>query len=156
MQILDQNLYDVDKTVNWVHSKYGNDIDLAILGDLGGRVDHGLRQVHYLYLLQPGPAYPHGRVFLVTSQNLTILLKAGFHQIWLRGECDNIIGDNMGIIPIGGPSTITTKGLVHDVKQLEIMLGRIIHRSKIMPGISMIEITTSNPVLFTIDSFPSH
>lgn len=133
-------LYDIDKAVAWVRSNYAHNIDLAILGDLGGRIDHRLRQIHYLYLLQPGPAYADGRVLLVISQNLSILLKPGHHRIWAQGRDGDVIGKDVGIVPIGRPSLITTQGLEEDVEQLEIMLGQRISRNRVSTGISTIEI----------------
>lgn len=147
----DQNFYDLDKALSWVRSNYAANMDVAILGDFGGRVDHGLRQIHYLYVFQPGPAYADGRVFLITSQNLSILLKPGHHQILVQGHDGGIIGKSVGVIPVGKPSFITTKGLHQDAKQLKIVLGERIIRGNVLPGMSTIEIETSDDVLFTID-----
>ncbi|OJZ91239.1 hypothetical protein ASPFODRAFT_41647 [Aspergillus luchuensis CBS 106.47] len=147
----DQNLYDLDKAVNWVRSNYAHDIDIVILGDLGGRVDHGLRQVHYLYLFQPGPAYTNGRVFLVTSQGLLILLKPGHHKIWVQKGDGNAKKRTVGLIPIGKPSLITTNGLEQDVKNLVISMEEKIIRGPVLQGTSTLDIETSDTILLTMD-----
>jgi thiamine pyrophosphokinase len=143
-----QNLYDPDKAVSWVRSNYAPNIDIVILGGLSGRAGHGLRLVQYLF--HPGPTCANGRVFFITSQNLLILLKPSHHQIRVQEGNRDMIKRDLGAIPIGKPSLITTKGLKQE-KQLKITLGGKIIRNHVLPGVSTVEIETSNAVLFTSD-----
>ncbi|KAI0191648.1 thiamine pyrophosphokinase [Astrocystis sublimbata] len=54
-------------------------------GGLGGRVDQGLSQLHHLYLFQQSASYAEGRIFLVSGDSLSFVLKGGKrHRIRVR------------------------------------------------------------------------
>ncbi|CCF45711.1 thiamine pyrophosphokinase [Colletotrichum higginsianum] len=147
----DQYSTDFGKAVSWIRSNHEPAIDIVALGGLGGRVDQGLSQVHHLYLFQPGTDYAHGKLYLVSGQSLTFLLKPGHHSIWVREGGDDVFGKHVGIIPIGGTSYITTKGLEWDVEDWETKFGGHISTSNhVLPETTVVEIATTNTVLFTI------
>lgn len=121
------------------------------LGSLGGRVDQGLSQLHHLYLFQPGPCYELGRVFLLSGRSLTFLLKPGTHHIRVRDGGGDVFGKHVGIIPIGEPSIITTKGLEWDVENWETRFGgRMSTSNHILPETQVVEVLTTRSVLFTV------
>ncbi|KAK1531964.1 thiamine pyrophosphokinase [Colletotrichum paranaense] len=147
----DQYSTDFAKAVSWIRSNHGPETDIVALGGLGGRVDQGLSQVHHLYLFQPGPDYAQGKLYLVSGQSLTFLLKPGHHSIWVREYGEDVFGKHVGIIPIGGTSYITTKGLEWDVENWETKFGGHMSTSNhVLPETRVVEIETTETVLFTI------
>ncbi|OTB10705.1 hypothetical protein K445DRAFT_322724 [Daldinia sp. EC12] len=135
--------------------------DIVCMGGLGGRVDQGLSQLHHLYLFQTSPTYADGRMYLVSGESLSFLLKAGKHRIHVR-EPDAVIGDSVrmsgepfakwvGIIPIKEASVITTKGLEWDVEDwLTEFGGRMSTSNHLLPETTVVEVETTKDVLFTI------
>ncbi len=126
-------------------------MDIIALGGLGGRVDQGLSQIHHLYLFQPGPAYEAGRVFLLSGQSLTFLLKKGKHDIKVREGGDDVFGKHVGILPIGGPSRLTTQGLEWDVTDWETCFGGQMSTSNhVLPETQVVKVEATSDVVFTI------
>ena len=142
-------------------------LDIVAIGGLGGRVDQGLSQLHHLYLFQTDPHYADGRMYLFSGESLTFLLKAGRHRIRVRdhgtgsrdgdgdgdgaGSSGDVFGKYVGILPIGGPSRITTKGLEWDVRDWETRFGgRMSTSNHVLPTTEVVEVETTEEVLFTI------
>lgn len=126
-------------------------VDIVALGGLGGRVDQGLSQLHHLYLFQKEPGYQRGRVYLVSEESVTFLLKAGTHRIRVRDDGEEIFGKYVGVIPIREPSSITTKGLEWDVEDWETEFGGQVSTSNhVLPETEVVEVATTKDVLFTI------
>ncbi|KAH6696009.1 thiamine pyrophosphokinase [Verticillium dahliae] len=148
----DQESTDFTKAVSWARSKNGANVDIVALGGLGGRVDQGISQLHHLYLFQPGPRYEQGRVFLLSGQSLTFLLKPGKHAIHVRdGGGGDVFAKHVGIVPLGEPSVITTHGLEWDVENWETHLGgRISTSNHVLPETKTVIVETTNQVIFTI------
>lgn len=124
------------------------------MGGLGGRVDQGLSQLHHLYLFQTDLNYAEGRMFLVSGESLTFLLKAGGHRIHVRekGKGKGGVFDKyVGIVPVKEPSVISTKGLEWDVTDWKTEFGGMISTSNhVLPDTEVVEIETTRDVLFTI------
>ncbi|KAM0326539.1 hypothetical protein ACHAQA_006408 [Verticillium albo-atrum] len=147
----DQESTDFSKAVSWARQNHGTGVDVVALGGLGGRVDQGISQLHHLYLFQPGPRYELGRVFLLSGQSLTFLLKPGKHAIHVRDGGSEVFGKHVGIVPLGEPSVITTSGLEWDVENWETHLGgRISTSNHVLPETTVVRIETTNQVIFTI------
>ncbi|CAH0057448.1 unnamed protein product [Clonostachys solani] len=146
-----QDSWDFEKVLSWLRSNCGQNIDTMIIGDLGGRMDHGLRQIHNLILATPGNDYSGGRSFLVSRESLTFILKAGRHSISIKEHSPLMFGDHIGIMPAGIPSTVTTKGLEADVQNVELGLGERVILDRISPTTSEIEIVTTCSLVFTIE-----
>lgn len=150
----DQYSTDFGKAVDLIRSRHGDNADIIALGGLGGRVDQGLSQVHHLYLFQPGPGYELGRVFLLSGQSLTFLLKPGRHSIHVRdedGTAADVFGKHVGILPIGEPSRITTQGLEWDVSDWETYFGGPMSTSNhVLPDTRVVHVETTAQVIFTI------
>ncbi|KAI1801784.1 thiamine pyrophosphokinase [Daldinia bambusicola] len=157
---LDDYSTDFAKAVKYVRKEFPKR-DIVCMGGLGGRVDQGLSQLHHLYLFQTSPTYADGRMYLVSGESLSFLLKAGKHRIHVR-EPDAIVGNSVrisgepfakwvGIIPIKEASVITTRGLEWDVENwLTEFGGRMSTSNHVLPETKVVEIETTKDVLFTI------
>lgn len=150
----DQESTDFGKAITWIRNQNPQEMDIVALGGIGGRIDQGLSQLHHLYLFQQDPSYASGRIFLLSGSSMTFLLKSGSHRIRVREDDDseeNVFGKHVGIIPLGGPSRITTRGLEWDVTDWETQIGGKLSTSNhVLPETRWIEVETTNDVLFTI------
>lgn len=128
------------------------------MGGLGGRVDQGLSQLHHLYLFQTSPTYAEGRLFLVSGESITFLLKAGKHRIHVRERGDagsrreeDVFDKYAGIVPVKEPSVITLRGFEWDVTAWETEFGGQMSTSNhVLPETEAVEVETTRDVLFTI------
>jgi len=152
VHLTDQESTDFAKAVAWIRKTRPDGLDVVALGGIGGRVDQGVSQLHHLYLLQPGPDYALGRLFLLSGSSLTFLLKAGKHLIRVREDGEDVaFGKHVGILPLQGPCIISTKGLEWDVTDWETQVGGKLSTSNhILPDTKCVEVQTSRDVLFTI------
>jgi thiamine pyrophosphokinase len=136
---------------------------IVCMGGLGGRVDQGLSQVHHLYLFQKSPTYADGRMYLVSGDSLSFVLKGGRrHRIRVRepglevaGAFRRVSADlfakHVGIIPVGEPAVISTRGLEWDVQDWSTAFGdRISTSNHVLPETEVVEVQTNKDVLFTI------
>lgn len=146
----DQYSTDFTKAVNHVwSSKTVKPLNIVALGGLGGRLDQGLSVLHHLYLLQKD--YTSGRMFLLSSESITFVLKSGRHRIQAQRIFEDIgLGNNVGIIPLKEPSVITTKGLEWDVTNWPTEFGGQMSTSNHVKD-EWVTIDTTKDVLFTID-----
>lgn len=156
----DQYSTDFTKAVRFVR-KESRGRDIMCMGGLGGRVDQGLSQLHHLYLFQKSPTYADGKMFFLSGESLSFLLKAGKHRIHVRepnatvGNFVRMDGDPfakyVGIIPVKEPSVITTKGLEWDVENWPTEFGGQMSTSNhVLPETTVVEVETTKDVLFTI------
>lgn len=128
------------------------------MGGLGGRVDQGLSQLHHLYLFQTSPDYAEGRLFLVSGESVSFLLKAGrTHRIHVRerdgkgDRTEDMFAKYAGIIPVKEPSVITLRGFEWDVTDWETEFGGQMSTSNhVLPESEVVEVETTRDVLFTI------
>jgi thiamine pyrophosphokinase len=159
----DENSTDFTKAVKYIRKTYlsekydgecNGSIDIVVLGGLGGRVDQGISTLHHLYKFQKEEGYPHGKMYLLSSECITFLLKPGTHEIQanlpLVKELGVELGNNVGILPLNGPAVITAKGLEWPVKEWKTELGGNISTSNHVEE-EMVTIKTDKDVLFTID-----
>ncbi|KAI2602176.1 thiamine pyrophosphokinase [Hypoxylon sp. NC1633] len=156
----DQYSTDFGKAVRFVRKAFPGR-DTVCMGGLGGRVDQGLSQLHHMYLFQTSPTYADGRMFLLSGESVSFILKAGKHLIHVREP--EIISDNLarmsgdpfakhvGIIPVKEPSVITTKGLEWDVENWPTEFGGQMSTSNhVLPETTVVQIESTKDVLFTI------
>lgn len=166
----DQYSTDFTKTVKWIRASSAPSPDdqgrappdIVAMGGLGGRVDQGLSQLHHLYLFQTSPDYAEGRLFLVSGESVTFLLKGGRrHRIHVRereGDADgsgrkgeDVFDKYAGIVPVKEPSVITLRGFEWDVTGWETEFGGQMSTSNhVLPGSEVVEVETTRDVLFTI------
>jgi thiamine pyrophosphokinase len=127
-------------------------LDIVAIGGLGGRVDQGLSQLHHLYLYQKSDDYADGKLYLVSNEGITFVLKKGTHEIIVRHPGAHEVFDKyVGILPVGGKSVITTQGLEWDVMDWETEFGGQVSTSNhILPDTNTVTVRTTTDVLFTI------
>ncbi|KAI0508848.1 thiamine pyrophosphokinase [Xylaria bambusicola] len=137
--------------------------DIVCMGGLGGRVDQGLSQLHHLYLFQKSPTYADGRMYLVSGDSLSFILKGGVrHRIRVR-EPELKVADtfrrvsrdpfakHVGIVPVGEPAVISTKGFEWDVQNWDTAFGyRMSTSNHVLPDSEVVEVQADKDVLFTI------
>lgn len=132
-------------------------------------MDQGLSVLHHLYMFQADAEYSAGKMYLLSSECVTFLLKAGRHRV--RVKQDPVfalhegdeggsgegrpglrwgLGKHIGIIPMKEPSVISTKGLEWDVQDWKTEIGGSLSTSNWVRK-EWVEIETSKDVLFTID-----
>ncbi len=151
--ILDTDQYSTDftKAVRRIQSEFSQPTDIIAIGGLGGRVDQGLSVLHHLYMFQKEPGYPSGKMFLLSSEAITFVLKSGKHKIKAKQLFDwGGLDKHIGIIPLKEPSLISTEGLEWDIKDWKTEFGGNISTSNHVVE-EWITIETTKDVLFTID-----
>jgi thiamine pyrophosphokinase len=149
------------KYIRWLVDEGGTDaidvgaadgkraLDVVMVGGLGGRVDQGLSLIHHLYLAARDKTLLRGDLFLVGSESVSFLLKKGVNRIHVpRNEA--IFGKNIGIVPMGKPAVISTKGLEWDVQEWRTEFGGRMSTSNHIVS-DLVEIDTSDTVLFTVE-----
>lgn len=161
----DQESTDFGKAITWCRRATAaapaeQPVDILALGGVGGRVDQGLSQLHHLFLFQPGSGYDEGRIYLLSEECVTILLKPGKHILRVReksegegggGRQEEVFGKHVGILPIKEPSVITTRGLEWDVEDWPTSFGgRVSTSNHVRPEVDTVEVETLKEVLFTI------
>ncbi|KAH9222949.1 thiamine pyrophosphokinase [Leptodontidium sp. 2 PMI_412] len=148
----DQYSTDFGKAVKYIRSSRARETtDIVVIGGLGGRVDQGMATLSHLYTFQQDPGYATGRIYLLSSESITFVLKTGKHKIRAEDGFDGIkLGKHVGIIPLKEPSVITTKGLEWDVQKWETEVGGQMSTSNHVKE-ELVTIETTKDVLFTID-----
>jgi thiamine pyrophosphokinase len=145
----DQYSTDFMKAIKDIWSTHPKPLNIVAIGGLGGRVDQGLSMLHHLYLYQKD--YASGRLFLLSSEGVTFVLKSGKHKIKAQETFHDIgLGKNVGIIPLKERSMITTHGLEWDVTDWPTEFGGQMSTSNHVVE-EWVTIETTKDVLFTID-----
>jgi thiamine pyrophosphokinase len=122
--------------------------DIVIVGGLGGRADQAFSQLHQLYATNEALSTRCGDLYLVTPESILFLLAKGLNSI----KCPvgpKLLTKYVGIIPIGGPSILTTRGLEWDVTSWITDFGTQVSTSNHIVK-DIVEIETSERVLFTV------
>jgi thiamine pyrophosphokinase len=143
---------DVARAAKLQKIKDGPEIkDIVCLGGLGGRVDQGMSTLHHLYIFQKDLDYASGKMFLLSSESITFVLKSGRHKIKVRERFPGMgLGKHIGIIPLKEASVITTEGLEWDVTDWPTEFGGQISTSNHVRE-DWVTVETTKDVLFTID-----
>ncbi|KAI9478827.1 MAG: thiamine pyrophosphokinase [Benjaminiella poitrasii] len=145
-------MYDQDSTdfmkcvalLNEKEKEQGQMYDIVAMPALGGRFDQTIASINLLYMLKDEV---NRRVILVSDENLTMLLDKGTHQIHCQ---PNLEGPTCGIMPIGSPATLSTKGLRWNLDNMKCEFGGMVSTSNLLDD-QMIEIVTDSPVVWTIE-----
>lgn len=157
----DQYSTDFGKAVNYIWEQHPA-MHIIAIGGLGGRVDQGVSQLHHLYLFQNGHGHGHGgghskdaldrRIYLLSRESLTFLLPTGRNHIHVReASHPDVFAKYVGILPLQGPSVISTQGLEWDVENWKTQFGGQISTSNhVLPDTKMARVDTDSPVVFTI------
>jgi thiamine pyrophosphokinase len=120
----DQYSTDFTKGLKWIRDwslkQSGAEMDVVVLGGLGGRVDQALSQIHHLYMAENDTTLLKGRIYLLSEQSLSFVLASSNNLIHLE---PGYFAENVGIIPVLGRTLITTTGLEWDVDQWPTEFG---------------------------------
>lgn len=124
-------------------------MDVVVLGGMGGRADQAFSQLHHLYVASMDASLDIGDLYLVTGTSIIFLLQQGLN--WIRTPMgQGFFTENVGIIPIGKPSVITTTGLEWDVKDWSTEFGTQISTSNHIKA-DVVSVKTTERVLFTLE-----
>lgn len=148
----DQYSTDFGKTMDKISSRsHANSIkDVLVLGTLAGRVDQGLGLLHEM--IREETKHPTLRLWLFSETSLSFILRAGHHII--RGlQTSGLFTENIGLLPVWGPSTISTEGLEWDVKDWYTNMGGQVSTSNHVKA-DEVHVATSAPMLFTVERGP--
>lgn len=125
-------------------------LDIVIFGGLGGRADQAFSQLHHLYTeARQDPKPSAGDLYLITEESVIFLLEKGLNKIYVP-VATGFFAENVGIIPLGKPSVISTRGLEWDVTNWPTEFGTQISTSNHIKA-DVIEIETTERVLFTLE-----
>ncbi|KAE9962717.1 hypothetical protein BLS_010105 [Venturia inaequalis] len=139
--------------------------DIIILSSLAGRVDQGLGLLHELLresrrkshrqevqnqIQEDSRPQPPTRLWLLSEQSLSFLLTPGKSTIKSLSSTAGIFTENIGILPIYGAATISTKGLEWDVQDWETEMGGMVSTSNHVLGDEVV-VVTDRVVLFTVE-----
>lgn len=129
---------------------YDQPVDIALFGGLGGRADQAFSQLHYLYVIASQRSYLWAKdVYLITTESVICVLEKGLNRIHVPVK-PMMFTENVGIIPIGRPSVITTRGLEWDVTDWPTEFGGQMSTSNHMKA-GVIDIESTERVLFSIE-----
>lgn len=156
----DQDSTDLGKAIAYIRDRRP-ETDIVVAGSLAGRVDHGIGIIHHLYRYRT----PQSQLFLVTEQNLSLVLPSGFHTLWLEPDqwaqktgqqapdvsLKKPFGQICGLLPLHGLCSLTTSGLRWDVKDWETVMGGNVSTSNEVASDTSVEIHTTGPILFTLE-----
>ena len=129
-------------------------VDVAIFGSLGGRADQAFSQLHHLYTCSQDVPSMIGDLYLLTAESVMFLLEKGKNRIHAPVGPMHFT-ENVGIIPIGRPSVITTHGFEWDTTDWSTEFGAQISTSNHIRA-EMLEVETSERVLFTLEIARKH
>ncbi|KAL5000941.1 putative thiamine pyrophosphokinase, partial [Aspergillus recurvatus] len=154
-------------------SGFSSDANLSILilGGLGGRVDQAFSQIHHLYMMNQSQAEANGDLYLISEESITFILRPGQNTIHLprtnrprstdqhpsppsplsdEEHREYLLEENVGIIPVSGPSRITTSGFEWDVQDWKTEIGGQLSTSNHIRA-ETVNVQTNLPVLFTVE-----
>ncbi|KAL1599215.1 thiamine pyrophosphokinase [Nothophoma quercina] len=124
--------------------------DVLILGTLAGRVDQGLGLLHEM--TREEDKHPNLRLWLFSESSLSIILRSRrtiIHNLLTSG----LFTENLGLVPVYGPATISTAGLEWDVEDWYTHMGGQVSTSNHVKA-NEVQIRTNAPILFTIERAP--
>ncbi|KAJ6258253.1 hypothetical protein Dda_7172 [Drechslerella dactyloides] len=93
------------------------------------------------------PPSPRRRLTLMTADSVTFLLEKGRNVIETPTR---LFGKTCGLIPVAGPSVITTQGLEWDLTDAETRFGGMVSTSNHLAR-EQVEVVTTAPLLFTME-----
>jgi thiamine pyrophosphokinase len=151
----EQDSTDFTKALRWLRKqsgeKLGDRVDVVALGGLGGRVDQGFSVIHHLFKAVSDRDLLNGTIYLLSEQSLSFVLEKGCNLVHgVAPTRTSMFQESVGIIPILGPVTISTKGLEWDVKGWKTDIGGQISTSNHIKA-DVVEVHASDRVLFTIE-----
>ncbi|KAF2639493.1 thiamine pyrophosphokinase [Massarina eburnea CBS 473.64] len=145
----DQYSTDFAKTMHKISSRRSPSSSriIFILGSLAGRVDQGLGLLHEMIREETHDI--NLQTWLFSESNLSFILKSNHN--FVRGLlASKLFTENVGLVPVYGPATITTSGLEWDVDNWATQMGHQVSTSNHVKA-DEVHIQTDAPILFTIE-----
>jgi len=142
----DQDTTDLHKCVAYVLDSTPNleksNLCILVAGALGGRFDHEVGNINVLC------RFSTTRIILLSEDcYIQLLPSTHHHQILIQSSVE---GPHCGLIPIGGPSRITTTtGLQWDLTDTEMRFGGLISTSNVVKE-EKITVKSDSDLLWTI------
>lgn len=121
--------------------------EVLVFGTLAGRVDQGLGLLHEM--IREETMDPRLRLWLYSETNVSFILRDS-HNIIKGALSSGSFTENVGILPVYGPATISTTGLEWDVDAWATQMGHQVSTSNHVKA-DGIHVYTDTPVLFTIE-----
>jgi thiamine pyrophosphokinase len=148
----DQYSTDFGKTMQIISSRSSPSAqkDVLVLGTLAGRVDQGLGMLHQM--IREETKHPKLRLWLFSECSLSFILRSQRNVI-RRLQSSGLFTENVGLLPVWGPATISTTGLEWDVKNWYTHMGGQLSTSNHVKA-DEIHVETDAPILFTIERAP--
>ncbi|KAI9498320.1 thiamine pyrophosphokinase [Zychaea mexicana] len=146
-RVADQDSTDFDKVIALLKEKeeeLGKVFDIVALPALGGRFDQTMQSINVLYSMMHEV---ERRTILVSDESLTVLMDKGTHHIHCQPEYE---GPTCGLIPIGAPATLTTRGLEWNLDHRKCHFGGMVSTSNSIAK-DLIEVETDSPIVWTIE-----
>lgn len=134
-------------TANHLPASLASSREVLVLGTLAGRVDQGLGLLHEM--TREETMDPRLRLWLYSETNVSFILRDS-HNIIKGALSSQNFTENVGILPVYGPATISTTGLEWDVDSWETQMGHQVSTSNHAKA-DEIHVRTDTPVLFTIE-----
>lgn len=116
----------------------GADDVIVILGAIGGRFDHTLANLNVLY------CNPDDHLVLMGDGNLVRLLPRGASEVRMNAEAESI---QCGVVPLNGPSRVTSSGLRWDMEDLELKFCGLLSTSNQVAS-DVVTVQCSEPCLW--------
>lgn len=144
-------------------------LDILVLGGLGGRVDQGFSQIHHLYVLyeekrRTKKNEQEGDLFLLSEESLSFIISPGKNIIHTpfthrpdlpESEAEKeIFSENVGIVPVSGPTLISLRGFEWDVTNWRTEIGGQVSTSNHIRSDRIevdVDVDTNRAVLFTVE-----
>jgi thiamine pyrophosphokinase len=134
-------------SANHLPASLASSREVFVLGTLAGRVDQGLGLLHEM--IREETMDPRLRLWLYSETNVSFILRDSRNVI--KGALSSrSFTENVGILPVYGPATISTTGLEWDVISWKTQMGYQVSTSNHVKA-DQIHVDTDTPVLFTIE-----
>ena len=122
IHVKDQDSTDFQKCLNEIHSRFNanthNPLPLkpiAVLGGVGGRLDHSLAHIHTLF------EHASRQIYLISEESLAFLLEPNTEHVIYSDSL--LLGPTCGLLPIGiNQAKVKTQGLKWDLGEFPLSL----------------------------------
>lgn len=152
-QVLEGNIDDhdgVSKLVEQVDLAQQLRIDNYILNGLGGRFDQTIQSINQLLILKQ--QQQHLTDYFITQDDIVFLVPKGLN--FIQYESKEVFGRAnpvCGLLPIGGPVKLTTRGLKWDVKDWDTQMGGSVSSSNALVGNKGFVVDTTGDIIVNIE-----
>ncbi|CCH46111.1 Thiamine pyrophosphokinase [Wickerhamomyces ciferrii] len=134
------------------HSKlqgFNDNIQVIVIGAIDGRFDHTIHSIMLLFKLSK--SNPNLKIFYLTATDLIFMIPKGLNYINYELIQDSIHGSNSGLLPLGGPITLNTKGFKWDVENWDSSIKGDVSSSNRLVGAKGVSINTNDDFILNIE-----